>query len=144
MKTAIQRFEEKYEPIPESGCWLWTAYTNSWGYGYFRFNGRWGRAHRFSYEYFVGEIPKGLGLDHLCRVRNCVNPDHLEPVTNRENALRGEGGGNMSKRTKCPQGHKYSGENLIIRSVNTGRGIIRECRSCRAIWRRNHYLKTGR
>ena len=73
-------------------CWLWTG-GQSAGYGRFGFKGRPNLgAHRFAYELLVGPIPPGLDLDHLCRVRNCVNPDHLEPVTRRENLLLRGGG----------------------------------------------------
>lgn len=68
-------------------CWLWTASTN-WGYGVLSIDGRSIRAHRFAYELLVGPIPEGLQLDHLCHVRHCVRPDHLEPVTLQENVVR--------------------------------------------------------
>lgn len=101
---------------PELGpCWLWTA--GQWGEGYGRFwvSGRPVSAHRFAYEFLVGPIPSGLQIDHLCRVRNCVNPAHMEPVTNRVNTLRGMGptvaGLRMSTKTHCPQGHPYDEAN---------------------------------
>ena len=72
------------------GCWLWQGAINTNGYGNFHNKGRTVKAHRFAYEICVGEIPKGLTIDHLCRVRHCVNPSHLEPVTMRENFLRGD------------------------------------------------------
>ena len=75
-----------------TGCWLWTAHINpKSGYVQFRIGGRAGKmvlAHRWAYQHFVGEIPKGLQLDHLCRIRHCVNPSHLEPVTASENTIR--------------------------------------------------------
>lgn len=72
-----------------AGCWLWTGGVTGGGYGYYWAEGRMRRAHRYAYEAVVGPIPDGMDLDHLCRVRTCVNPDHLEPVTRRENLLRG-------------------------------------------------------
>lgn len=69
-------------------CWLWERGTNG-GYGMYWFRGRNIAAHRFAYEALVGPIPEGLELDHTCRVKRCVNPAHLEPVTHRENILRG-------------------------------------------------------
>ena len=78
-------------------CWLWTGYIYN-GYGRYRHK----RVHRIVYEELVGEIPEGLVLDHLCRVRNCVRPDHLEPVTNVENVRRG-----VKYRPYCKRGHLY-------------------------------------
>ncbi len=91
-------------------CWLWTACVGADGYGYFwvggRPTGRMESAHRISYGLFVGEIPNGLQIDHLCRVRECVRPDHMEVVTSYENWLRGEQEGASSARTGiCKHGH---------------------------------------
>lgn len=72
----------------EDGCWLWNGHRESNGYGRFRHDGRRSGAHRFAYEAEVGPIPDGLTIDHLCRVRHCVNPAHLEAVTSRENTRR--------------------------------------------------------
>src|SRR5436190_23461888 len=83
------RIEERIEPCPESGCWIFTGNSDQNGYGMTCLNGKMGRAHRLIYEFLVGPIPPGLTLDHLCRVRRCVNPRHVEPVTLRENILRG-------------------------------------------------------
>lgn len=69
-------------------CWLWTGSLTYDGYGIFRDNNRRTGAHRFAHEYHVGPIPEGLHIDHLCCVRNCVNPAHLEPVTPKENDRR--------------------------------------------------------
>lgn len=82
--TLMERFWAKVERDP-SGCWLWTASLADGGYGHF---GRW-KAHRYAYETLVEPVPHGLDLDHLCRVRHCVNPSHLEPVTRAENLRRG-------------------------------------------------------
>ena len=118
------RFMDKFIPVTESGCWLWTASTWRGGYGQFRVGKhRNVQAHRFSYELFKGPIPKGLVLDHLCRVPLCVNPDHLEPVTIGENVMRGETvAARMLARTHCLKGHELCGENLVI---------LRVCRTCR-------------
>lgn len=85
-----RRFWAKVE-VDESGCWLWTASTNH-GYGHFWVSPDVGKvyAHRYAYELLVGPIPDGLEIDHLCKVRNCVNPEHLEPVTKEENWRRGD------------------------------------------------------
>jgi HNH endonuclease len=109
-------------------CWLWTGHiATGKGYGRIRVNGEYQKAHRVSYELFVGPIPDGLQLDHLCRVRNCVNPEHLEPVTNRENGLRGTSPiyENL-KKTHCSKGHPLSGDNLYPRTDGG-----RRCRICK-------------
>lgn len=142
---AIERFWEQVQPEPNTGCWLWTgclAHEN--GYARFSVFGRQLQVHRWAYEYFVGPIPEGLHLDHLCRVRSCVNPAHLEPVTNRENALRGISFSAVNaKKTHCVNGHELSGDNLrITRERNGRRG--RGCRACnRAMcrkYRQSHAL----
>lgn len=93
---------------PDLGpCWLWTASLRAGRYG--QFAARHGKilyAHRFSYELASGPIPDGLQIDHLCRVPRCVRPDHLEPVTNRENVLRGfSSGANAIRTGLCHRGH---------------------------------------
>lgn len=106
-------------------CWLWLGGKQSEGYGHFHLQGQNVYAHRYAYEFCVGPIPNGLTIDHLCRVRACVNPDHLEPVTTRENTLRGIGPtAKHARATHCPSGHLYLGENLILY-----RGW-RSCREC--------------
>lgn len=91
--------------------------------------------HVATYEEWVGPVASGLTIDHLCRVRDCCNPEHLEPVTHRENLLRGDtvSARNVAK-THCPQGHPYSGENLILRHYPNRVGRV--CRACRD--QRNH------
>ena len=86
--SAHERFEELIKKTPE-GCWEWQGGRNNLGYGKLNLPGRKRvYAHRFSYEKYIGPIPDGLELDHLCRNPPCVNPDHLEPVTHQENLLR--------------------------------------------------------
>lgn len=91
-------------------CWRWTGRpSNNGGYAYFSLNGTLFVAHRVAYTSLVGMIPKGLQLDHLCRNRICVNPTHLEPVTHRENIMRGFGwGAENARKDVCPRGHPYN------------------------------------
>lgn len=107
-------------------CWLWTGHAAG-SYGRIRVDGVRVQAHRYAYAVIAGRsIPDGLQLDHLCRNRLCVNPDHLEPVTNRENCLRGISRPALQARqTECIHGHPLAGDNLRIR-----RGM-RECVTCR-------------
>lgn len=123
------RFWAKVDKNGPGGCWLWTAsLIPRTGYGAFTPRSRTGiSAHRWAYINTVGAIPEGLVLDHLCRVRRCVNPDHLEPVTPLENTRRGVGNG---KETHCPHGHPYSGPNLYVHAGH------RSCRACRRVYLR--------
>lgn len=120
-----------WSKVDTSGpCWEWTATRNHLGYGQI-WSGPRGRllmAHRAAYELLVGPIPEGLELDHLCRNRACVDPDHLEPVTHAENMRRAPYDAPASKRAKthCPKGHPYSGSNLYVNPKGS-----RECRACR-------------
>jgi hypothetical protein len=124
------RFAAKYEKNPETGCWDWTASRFTNGYGCFRLAGETRGAHRVAYEIYVGEIPEGLTIDHLCRNVLCVNPAHLEAVTMRENTLRGFNPGALNARkTECIRGHAFDNANTIVRL--TPRGTLRrECRIC--------------
>lgn len=111
-----------------STCWLWLGAIHHTGYGQFWFEGCAVFAHRWAYEQWVGPIPDGLELDHKCRIRHCVRPAHLEPVTNHENIRRGRSGQHQSAKTHCPAEHPYSGDNLYL-NPTTGK---RECRACNA------------
>lgn len=106
-------------PEPNTGCWLWIGHVNWGGYG----------PHRAIYIRTVGEIADGMDLDHLCRLRCCVNPYHLEPVSRSENLRRGENGRLLRERsakiTHCPQGHEYTPENTYKRPQG------RDCLTCR-------------
>ncbi|HXJ92652.1 MAG TPA: HNH endonuclease signature motif containing protein [Terriglobia bacterium] len=116
-------------PSPYLGqCWLWTSPPRDGGYGQFYVRtGLVVRAHRFAYEQFHGSIPEGLTLDHLCRNTLCVNPVHLEAVTQRENTLRGNGpAAKHARKTHCKRGHPYNESNTYF--YPDGR---RGCRVCR-------------
>lgn len=82
MKSVADRFNKFVFPITECGCWVWMGTITSARYGSFRIGERLHSAHRVSYELTYGQVPVGLQLDHICRIRCCVNPNHLEPVTN--------------------------------------------------------------
>ena len=137
-RTTDERFWEKVDkfgPVPEFApqlgrCWIWVGAAQRYGYGSFAIHsdvteGGWKRvlAHRFSYERLVGPVEKGLDLDHLCRIPACVNPEHLQPVTHRENNLRGMSG---ALKTHCVHGHEYTTENTAY--VTEKR--YRRCREC--------------
>ena len=111
-----------------NGCWLLSVSNPKTHRGYRNVEvcgGRY-RAHVVSYVAHKGLIPKGLVLDHTCRVRNCVNPDHLEAVTNRENILRGTGfSARNARKTHCIRGHELAGDNLYLKENGH-----RHCRQC--------------
>lgn len=110
-------------------CWLWER-PNADGYGRFHFRGKPTLAHRWSYQQLVGPIPEGLTLDHLCRKRACVRPEHLELVSLAENKRRGESPAALNTRKSfCPQGHPYDLFNTISRR---GKRECRECANARA------------
>lgn len=126
-----ERFMEKVD-LSDDGCWLWTAAVTRTEapYGVFWLDRKQVPAHRVSYEIHVGPIPEGLHLDHLCRNPRCVNPDHLEPVTNAENILRGIGPPAVNAvKTHCDHGHQFTPENTYEYTRN-GR-TRRSCRACR-------------
>lgn len=109
-----------------TGCWEWQRTIDRDGYAMYGSSLQPTRmAHRLAYLSLVGPIPEGLHLDHLCRVRNCVNPAHLEPVTTYENSRRGNSWLWLRARTHCPKGHPYDQENTSINSYGW-----RRCRAC--------------
>jgi hypothetical protein len=132
----IERFMQRVERV-ENGCWLWTGTVHKFGYGVARHRGHRVRAHRLAYELFIGPVPDGLTVDHVCHNgsgcdgghaclhRRCVNPAHLEAVTNGVNVLRGESPlARHARKTHCPRDHEYTSENT---RVYRGK---RYCRAC--------------
>lgn len=139
----LDRLSSKIKIDPDSGCWLWTATrgpSDKFQYGQIRVGGRQGRvltAHRVMYELVVGPVDDSLVLDHLCRNTLCVNPAHVEPVTQQINVLRGVGNAAQNAaKTHCAHGHELSGSNLRI--LYNGK---RCCRACRSKYDRNHYAR---
>ena len=129
---AIDKFLSKLPSTrDENACWVWLGTDNGKGYGVF-FHDHNVFAHRYSYELFVGEIPAGLTIDHLCENTKCVNPRHLEPVTITENVLR-----QKARIVDCKRGHPLSGVNVYVDK----RGY-RSCKTCqikhRAEYRMRH------
>lgn len=125
--------------VLENGCFQWTGATMSRGYGTCCVNGRTQRAHRFYYERAHGPIADGLTLDHLCRNRLCVRPEHLEPVLNRTNVLRGAGvSAENARKTHCKRGHLFDQQNT--RYAPTGARI---CRACHAAYMRKWNCDRG-
>ena len=141
--NAIDRFTDKVLTEPNSGCWLWTASINNMGYGVINLGKGNGvaLAHRFSYILHVGEIPDGLVLDHLCKTPICVNPKHLEAVTQKENCTRGECGKGGAKfqrsKTHCRKNHPYSPENTRVIPGTS----FRECIESRSDSSKRAYAK---
>jgi hypothetical protein len=117
--------------IDENGCWIWQGHIGPKGYGQVRGLGGTRPAHQSAYEQWKGPLPKGTEPDHLCKVRSCVNPDHLEAVSHHENLHRGDTlTARNAAKTHCPQRHPYAGDNLIIRICRNGT-LGRVCRTCR-------------
>jgi hypothetical protein len=129
------RLSQKF--IQTDGCWPWSGATTGKenAYGLIWNNGKYNLAHRVMYEIYVGEIPAGFDIDHLCRNKLCVNPMHLEAVSHRENMLRADVGAHNKAKTHCPKGHEYSQTNTRITHGS------RSCRMCESIYNKKRWEK---
>jgi len=125
IRNIVDRFWEKVDVRGDDECWEWKA-AKSKGYG--RIGGKnntYIEAHRLAYMLVKGDIPKGYDLDHLCKNHGCVNPNHLEAVTHKENLLRGNGwAGVNAQKTHCPRGHEYD---KVCKNVTY---LMRRCSIC--------------
>jgi hypothetical protein len=140
-RSIVDRITDKF--LVGDGCWQWTASLHK---GYGQINSGYGRplaAHRVVYELVTGPIPEGLQLDHLCRNRACVRPDHLEPVTQAENKRRGEAGlvhkRRMEALTHCLRGHEFTSTNTRV--GGTSDRPVRTCRACKALRERERRMR---
>jgi len=138
LEKAIQSEQERfwswvYKEPGENACWLWEGNQNTGGYGQISItrvsnNTKHPCAHRYAYEISIGPIPLGLTLDHLCRVRTCVRPSHLEPVSIKENVLRGiSWAAKNSRKAACSMGHVFIAKTTYVTKAGS-----RQCRICHA------------
>lgn len=133
----IKRLFSKIEPDFETGCWNWTGYTGSTGYGHIRIDKILYRTHRLMYAWFVGPLPTGKGkdipvVDHICNNRLCCNPSHLQLISDTENILKGNGATAAKfRQTHCHNGHP------LPNAINGHR----RCMACNRAWNRSNYAK---
>lgn len=125
--------------VRTSTCEVWVGATNSKGYGIATISGHQELAHRVAYEAEYGPIPDGYVLDHLCRVRNCVRPEHLEPVTQAENTRRGRTAKSLQVGDTCQNGHLIEAGRLYVKKSGAT-----ECMECRRIGTKANRNKTAR
>jgi hypothetical protein len=137
MKSIIERFLQKIQ-VSDSGCWDWVGYRDRDGYGRVTINKVPYGTHRIIYEYYHGQICPDLVIDHLCKNRKCVNPTHLEQVTNKENLRRSPCTSTLnSAKTHCIHGHEFNDKNTRYRPTGG-----RSCRICAALQARKYRLKS--
>lgn len=135
-RPLIERLFDNFE-LADGGCWIYLGYVSRGGYSQIWIKpGIRKYRHIAAYELFIGPVPEGMQLDHLCRRPACFNPRDLEPVTPRENVLRSDAwAGVNSRKTHCPQGHPYDGVNAH------GRRICRRCTRATAL--AHYHRKAG-
>jgi hypothetical protein len=140
--TYEERVWSKVIKSEKGACWIWNSTLDGGGYGIIRTSGgdgRYVKAHRAVYELAVGRIPDGLQLDHLCKMRRCVNPEHLEPVTAQINTLRSDSpSARNAAKDSCKHGHVFTDDNTYV----TPQGW-RQCRTCLRSARRRYYSKAA-
>lgn len=132
-------FWSKVDREHSGGCWLWKGSMTADGYGLFYAGGNRHRAHRLALELSGTEIPAGMVCDHICRTRNCVNPDHLRVVTPYVNTMENSSSAPVFNvlKTHCPRGHEYTPENTYVRLGS------RNCKACRCAASLAHYYRIG-
>lgn len=135
-KSPLMRFDSKVYKQGIDNCWIWNGTRTTLGYGVFSVDSKLIYVHRWAYEYFNKPIPENMTIDHICRNPSCVNPRHLEVVTQRINVQRGKTGSLQIRKTHCPRGHPYDDTNTIIR-----RDDSRVCRICNKEYQRNWLKK---
>lgn len=137
----FDRFRAKYRVDESTGCWIWTAALMPNGYAQFRYSrAKNGYGHRFAYEHYKGSIPDGKQIDHLCKVKACVNPDHLEIVVAKENIRRiGPRRSANREKTHCKHGHPLVGDNVYRTPIGG-----RVCKTCRRESGKQWYHQKGR
>lgn len=137
-KDTIKSFESRYL-LCEDGCFIWKRNIDGKGYGNFSYKGKRILAHRFSFRAFKSKIPKDLVVDHMCKNKLCVNPKHLRLLTRVKNVMIGKGIPALNaKKSKCKNGHNFSGKNLLIRKNMNG-NKKRKCRICCNLTQKKYY-----
>lgn len=129
-RSVVDRIFDLSSPEPNSGCWIWEGGTAGGKnqYGVFQLDGKSRLAHRVSYQFHCGPIPEGLVIDHKCRNTFCVNPDHLEPVTQAVNNIRRPGKYGRPDLNVCRNGHPFTPENTVYTAAG-----FRNCRECNRV-----------
>jgi hypothetical protein len=118
----------------QSYCWTWVGSIGHDGYGRAYYKGKNNMAHRAVYRAFVDEIPPEMTIDHLCRNKLCVNPEHLQVASQRDNILRSDNQASINtKKTHCVNGHEYTAKNTYSYKASRGKGIWRACKTCRGM-----------